>query len=226
MATAPVSRRLNLTRDQLAAFLTDQQQIRQFELLFATLDAIAIQNVSANQVYAGPTSGAASSPSFRPLVAADIPALDYVESVGVTAPLTSDMDPQNPTLGITGSALTKTDDTNVTLTLGGSPSAALLAAVSLTLAWAGQLAVSRGGTGQSSFTDGQLLIGNSTGNTLTKATLTQGPGISITNAAGAITIGTAGGISGTAALAKLTTLGANGSLTFVDGIITAYVAPT
>jgi len=198
MATAPVSRRLNLTRDQLAAFLTDQQQIRQFELLFATLDAIAIQNVSANQVYAGPTSGAASTPAFRPLVAADIPS----------------------------EALTKTDDTNVTLTLGGDPANALLAAVSLTLAWAGQLAVSRGGTGQSSFTDGQLLIGNSTGNTLTKATLTEGPGISITNAAGAITIGTAGGISGTAALAKITLAGTDGSLTFVDGIITAYVAPT
>lgn len=41
MATAPVSSRLNLTRDQLAKFLTDQQQIRQFELLFATVDAIA-----------------------------------------------------------------------------------------------------------------------------------------------------------------------------------------
>jgi hypothetical protein len=226
MATAPVSRRLNLTRDQLAAFLTDQQQIRQFELLFSTLDAIAIQNVSANQVYAGPTSGAASSPTFRALVPSDIPALDYVESIAVTAPLTSDLDPQNPTLGITGSALTKTDDTNVTITLGGSPSAALLAAVSLTLAWAGQLAVSRGGTGQSSFTDGQLLIGNSTGNTLTKATLTPGAGISITNAAGAITVATSGGISGTAALAKLTALGTDGSLTFVDGIITAYVAPT
>ena len=226
MATAPVSRRLNLTRDQLAAFLTDQQQIRQFELLFSTLDAISSQNVAPGQVYAGPASGADAPPTFRALVDSDIPPLDYVESVNVTAPLTSDLDPQNPTLGITGSALTKTDDTNVTITLGGLPSNALLAAVSLTLAWAGQLAVSRGGTGQSSFTDGQLLIGNSTGNTLTKATLTQGPGISITNAAGAITIGTAGGISGTAALAKLTVLGTDGSLTFVDGIITAYVAPT
>lgn len=38
MATAPVSRRLNLTRDQLAAFLTDQQQIRQFEMLFSVAD--------------------------------------------------------------------------------------------------------------------------------------------------------------------------------------------
>jgi hypothetical protein len=32
------SRRLNLTRDQLAAFLNDQQQIRQFELLFSVAD--------------------------------------------------------------------------------------------------------------------------------------------------------------------------------------------
>ena len=40
MATAPTSRRLNLTRDQLAEFLTDQQQIRQFELLFSTVDQI------------------------------------------------------------------------------------------------------------------------------------------------------------------------------------------
>ena len=42
MATAPVSSRLNLTRDQLAAFLTDQQQIRQFEKLFATVDTLQV----------------------------------------------------------------------------------------------------------------------------------------------------------------------------------------
>ena len=48
--------------------------------------------------------------------------------------------------------------------------------------------VAHGGTGQTSYTDGQLLIGNSTGNTLTKATLTAGSGISITNGSGAITI--------------------------------------
>jgi len=34
------------------------------------------------------------------------------------------------------------------------------------------------------------------------------------------------GLSGTATLAKITTLGVNGSLTFTNGIITAYVAPT
>lgn len=54
----------------------------------------------------------------------------------------------------TGAALTKVDDTNVTLTLGGSPSTALINAASLTLGWSGQLAVSRGGTGISAFGTG------------------------------------------------------------------------
>ena len=64
----------------------------------------------------------------------------------------------------------------------------------------GTLPVIRGGTGQSTYTDGQLLIGNSTGNTLTKATLTAGTGISVTNGAGSITIGNTGvlSVSGTA----------------------------
>lgn len=48
-----------------------------------------------------------------------------------------------------GAALTKTDDTNVTLTLGGTPTTALLAASSLTLGWTGTLSAARGGTGAS-----------------------------------------------------------------------------
>lgn len=55
-------------------------------------------------------------------------------------------------------------------------------------ATASVLSVASGGTGQSSYTNGQLLIGNTTGNTLSKATLTQGAGITITNGAGSITI--------------------------------------
>jgi hypothetical protein len=42
MATTLTSRRLNLTRDQLATFLTDQQQIRQFELLFSAVDELQV----------------------------------------------------------------------------------------------------------------------------------------------------------------------------------------
>lgn len=52
----------------------------------------------------------------------------------------------------------------------------------------GTLPVANGGTGQTSYTNGQLLIGNSTGNTLAKATLTAGTGISVSNGAGSITI--------------------------------------
>jgi hypothetical protein len=58
------------------------------------------------------------------------------------------------------------------------------------------LAVANGGTGQTSYTDGQLLIGNTTGNTLTKATLTAGANITITNGSGAITIASTGGGGG------------------------------
>jgi hypothetical protein len=50
------------------------------------------------------------------------------------------------------------------------------------------LSVSQGGTGQTTFTNGQLLIGNTTGNTLTKATLTAGTGITIANGTGSISI--------------------------------------
>jgi hypothetical protein len=62
-------------------------------------------------------------------------------------------------------ALTKTDDTNVTLTLGGNASTALLNAASLTLNWTGQLAVTRGGTGLSTVAQGDILYGSAS-NTL------------------------------------------------------------
>lgn len=63
---------------------------------------------------------------------------------------------------VSGQALTKTDDTNVTLTLGGSPTTALLAATSLTLGWTGQLGVPRGGSGLAAATIHNLMIGNGT----------------------------------------------------------------
>jgi hypothetical protein len=72
---------------------------------------------------------------------------------------------------------------------GTTPAAGAFTTLSATTA----IAVTSGGTGQTSYTDGQLLIGNSTGNTLTKATLTAGTNITITNAAGAITIAATGG---------------------------------
>jgi hypothetical protein len=61
---------------------------------------------------------------------------DYLDGTGAPTAF--------PTIpSVTPSALTKSDDTNVTLTLGGSPTTSLLAATSLTLGWSGTLADSR-----------------------------------------------------------------------------------
>lgn len=80
-------------------------------------------------------------------------------------------------------------------------------------ALSGTLPVSMGGTGQTSYTDGQLLIGNSTGNTLNKATLTAGSGISITNGSGSITIAATGGTGTVTAVTASSPLASSGGTT-------------
>ena len=57
----------------------------------------------------------------------------------------------------------------------------------------GTLPVANGGTGQTTYTDGQLLIGNTATGGLSKATLTAGTNITITNGNGSITIAASGG---------------------------------
>lgn len=78
------------------------------------------------------------------------------------------------------------------------------------------LSVVSGGTGQSSYTDGQLLIGNTATGLLSKATLTAGTNITITNGNGTITIAASGG--GTAANPT-----ASLGLTAVNGSATSYM---
>lgn len=51
-----------------------------------------------------------------------------------------------PSNGITPAPLSKNDDTNVTMTLGGTPLTSLLQAVTLNLGWTGQLSLARGGS--------------------------------------------------------------------------------
>jgi len=70
-------------------------------------------------------------------------------------------------------------------TTGLTPNTATTGAVTL----GGTLDVDNGGTGQTTYTDGQLLIGNTTGNTLTKATLTgTASQVDVTNGNGSITL--------------------------------------
>ena len=59
--------------------------------------------------------------------------------------------------------------------------------------WQGTtIATGYGGTGQTSYTDGQLLIGNTATGSLSKATLTAGAGVTITNGNGTISIAATG----------------------------------
>ncbi|CAB4128058.1 hypothetical protein UFOVP100_6 [uncultured Caudovirales phage] len=61
-----------------------------------------------------------------------------------------------------GSALTETNDTNVTLTLAGSASTALLNPASITAGWTGTLSPTRGGTGVNNGSNTLTLGGNLT----------------------------------------------------------------
>jgi hypothetical protein len=56
----------------------------------------------------------------------------------------------------------------------------------------GAIPTNRGGTGQIIYTDGQLLIGNSTTGSLDKATITGGAGINVTNGPGSIALSLGG----------------------------------
>lgn len=84
-----------------------------------------------------------------------------------------------------------------------------------TLTLGGTLGFANGGTGNTSYTDGQLLIGNTATGGLTKATLTAGSNVTITNGNGTITIASTGGggsgsITTVAATYPATVTGATG----------------
>lgn len=81
---------------------------------------------------------------------------------------------------------------NIDSTYVGQTSITTLGTISSGTWNASTIDVVNGGTGQTTFSDGQILIGNSTGSTLSKSTLTAGSNISITNGSGSITISTTG----------------------------------
>jgi hypothetical protein len=89
----------------------------------------------------------------------------------------------------------------------------------------GVIAVINGGTGQSTYTNGQLLIGNNTGNTLTKNTLTPSAGIGVTNGPGSISIANTGVLSIVAGTG-ISASSATGNVTVANTGVTSFSAGT
>jgi hypothetical protein len=120
--------------------------------------------------------------------------------------------------------LTWTTPSAITTISGGTTGLTPSTATSGSVTLAGTLTPTNGGTGQSSYTNGQLLIGNSNGNTLTKALLTQGTGVTITNGNGSITI-SATGSGGTVTSVNPISVTASGS-TFTSTVTNASTTPS
>lgn len=150
---------------------------------------------SANTVWAGPATGSAATPTFRALVDADLSGTTATLGGNTFSGSGSTIIRQNtptittptlntPTIAVFSSA--QHDHTNANG--GGQITDAALSAV---------VGFAKGGTGQSAYTDGQLMIGNTATGGISKATLTAGTNVTITNGNGTITIAASGGGGGT-----------------------------
>ena len=174
--------------------ITAPASSRQYVVINATSTSQSVKIVGT-----GPTTGVTVVSGEKAVVAWN--GSDYTKvSSSLISQLSGVLGVANGGTGVTsstgsGSVVLSTSPTLTTPNLGTPSAATLTNATGLPLSTGvtGTLGVANGGTGQTSYTNGQLLIGNSTGNTLTKATLTAGSGISITNGAGSITIASTGG---------------------------------
>jgi len=126
---------------------------------------------------------------------------NYLKQASVGAAITVGTIPASDIAS--GAALTRVSDTNVTLTLGGAPTTALLTASSITVGWAGTLAYAR-------FVDGAGLsvVGRATNSAGVQADITAGTDAHVLRRSGtSIGFGTIGDASITAlAFGKLTGL--------------------
>jgi hypothetical protein len=147
----------------------------------------ALYSTSSSALVAGTLPIAAGGTAATTFTANGVLYGDGTNPLGVTAAGTTGQ----VLVGNTGGAPSWTTLSGATVssfsagTTGFTPNTATTGAVTL----GGTLAVANGGTGQTTYTNGELLIGNTTGNTLTKATLTGTTSqVDVTNGTGSITL--------------------------------------
>jgi hypothetical protein len=169
---------VTLTTTNLAA-----NQARQAVILWTASNGATTRNITAparSKAYivinagtgsivlrgAGPTAGVTIPAGARALVAWN--GSDFVKVASNPVVLTSDVSGTLP-IANGGTGTTSTTFANLTTNVTGT------------------LPEANGGTGESTYSNGQLLIGNAAGG-LTKATITAGANVTVTNGDGAITI--------------------------------------
>ena len=136
--------KLNLTRDQLALFLKDHESIKQFERLFATVDAIAPDFANEVAISAGTAQATAND------ALALISALSSQTEFLALAP--PDLGGTVTSVGLSGgtTGLTATSSTTNPITTSG------------TFTLGGTLVAVNGGTGLSSYAVGDILFASTT----------------------------------------------------------------
>ena len=171
------------TLSSLSGYLTTAAAALTYQPIGSYLTTISGLNVSLLTNDSGYITSSALTPYLTSATAATtyfpIPTgttSEYLRGDGSAATF-----PTIPT--ITPSALTEVDDTNITISLGGTPGTALLQPVTITAGWTGTLADARIASAATWNNKSRLQYNNSTGTqSITAATVTYITGSAITTA--------------------------------------------